>query len=239
MQIIVTGHPDLSSQLCEAGVESSHPPLAMFSHRMNYPLLTLWKWLLVTSTTSWMPLDDVNLLIWKRASPETKHALVCLASPVGSHNLRVLWRLRPALAWTETASLICLPESPPTPHSCHPKGNSTAKTENGAHTAAHSTLSSLGEKFLYCSCQYFRLSSSRASFLKIYADCLIRQGYFLLILLDFSSLNHQLTCPLSYSFLPHFDEKSVISPYQLLAASSITHWMLHPISGMLAEKGQA
>lgn len=114
MQIIVMGHPDLSSQLCEAGAESSHPPSAMFSHRMNYPLLTRWKWPLVTSTTSWMPLDDVNLLIWKRASPETKHALVCLASPVGSDNPRVLWRLRPALAWwTETASLICLLESPP------------------------------------------------------------------------------------------------------------------------------
>lgn len=65
MQIIVMGHPDLSSQLCEAGAESAHPPSALFSHRMNYPLLTLWKWLLVTSTTSWMPLDDVNLLIWK------------------------------------------------------------------------------------------------------------------------------------------------------------------------------
>lgn len=206
MQIIVMGHPDLSSQLCEAGAESAHPPSALFSHRMNYPLLTLWKWLLVTSTTSWMPLDDVNLLIWKRASPETKHALVCLASPVGSDNPRVLWRLRPALAWwTETASLICLLESPPTPHSCHPKGNSTAKTENGAHTDSHSTLSFLGEKFLYCSCLYFRLSSSGASFLKIYADCVTGQGCFLLILPDFCSLNHQLICPLSYSFLPHFD----------------------------------
>lgn len=42
------------------------------------------------------------------------------------------------------------------------------------------------------------------------------QGYFPLLFLAFCSLNHQLTFPLS--FLPHFDLKAVISPYQLRAA---------------------
>lgn len=43
---------------------------------------------------------------------------------------------------------------------------------------------------------------------------------------------------LSHSFLPHFDLKSVISSYQLLAASSSSYWRLPSVSRKLAEMGK-
>lgn len=91
MHVIVRGLPGLSPS-CVTQEQKSHVPLLVVLSS------TPWKWLLLTSAASWMPLDDVNLFIWKRASPETKHALVCVASLVGSHSRRVLWWLRPALS---------------------------------------------------------------------------------------------------------------------------------------------
>lgn len=149
MHVIVGGLPDFSSQLCEAETECTPPPPAIFIQRLKYPLLIPWRCLLRTSAIGRMPLDNVNLFIWKRASPETKHALVGQASLVWLDNRRVLWGPRPALVMNrECLSFACW-RLPPTPNPCHPKGNSTAKNKNSARTISYSKLSFLNEKFPY------------------------------------------------------------------------------------------
>lgn len=147
MHIIVRGLPDFGSQLYEEGAECTHPPLAMFNYGLKYPLLAPWKLFLFASTTSWMPLDDVNLFIWKRASPETKHALVCPASLPGQ-TIRGFCKGWDHPLYEHRLPLICLLECYPIPNLCHPKGISTAKNKSSVRTAFPSIFSLLGKKFL-------------------------------------------------------------------------------------------
>lgn len=135
-----------SAPSCVKQEEKAQPPSSHVHAQPEVPSSYPLEVALFTSMAMCMPLDAVNLLMWQKASPETKHALVCLTSLMGPENRRALSGRRPTLAWrTECLSYACW--SLPTPDPCHPKGNSTANVK--IHIASQSILSFVGEMFLY------------------------------------------------------------------------------------------
>lgn len=166
MQIIIRGRPDVSSQLREAGTESTHPSL--FGHVQPHDEVPSSYSLKVASGHINNIVDAFGWcqpLTMKKSKSRNK---ACIGVPGKSGGVRQSDSFCESGVYPGMMNRDGLSHLPAgvSPHfsPCHPKGNAPATTKNGAHTASHSILSFLGEKFLYCSCLRCRLSSSTASF---------------------------------------------------------------------------